>query len=150
MTEHSTTSDGAAGFEEFAERQRAMIPPVVYLPVVGVDGRDHEVEMRTTNDGRIALLAYTALDRLAACCGPGQSWILAHTERLADLEQTQAYDVIYFDLPLPEDLRKEASIETEEGSGSGEVGPQSTVPEVEPRAALGTPRLTSGEGPTHG
>ena len=80
--------------------------------------------------------------------GPTQA--VRTTERLADLEQTQAYDVIYFDLPLPEDLRKEASIETEEGSGSGEVEQQSTVPEVEPRAALGTPRLTSGEGPTHG
>jgi hypothetical protein len=80
---------------------------VLYLPTTGRgDGRVSEVEMRRTNDGRTALLAYTALDRLHSCCGDQQPWALFPTDRLHELEQSQPYDVIYLDLAMPEGLRR--------------------------------------------
>ena len=45
-------------------------------------------------DGRVALLAYTALDRLATCMGPYQPWVLYRTEQLDELGGVQSYDVI--------------------------------------------------------
>lgn len=102
--------------EDYVTRQHATIPPVVYLPTVSAGGAMHEVEMRTTNDGRVALLAYTALDRLADCCGAGQSWILAHTSQLGDLGRSQPFDVIYLDMALPPELRKALPSEPEEPS----------------------------------
>ena len=62
------------------ESQRPVIPPVVYLPCRTPGEWGAEVEMRRTKDGRVALLAYTALDRLADCMGPHQPWILCHTD----------------------------------------------------------------------
>ncbi|RAX24445.1 hypothetical protein DRB06_00945 [Actinomyces sp. Z5] len=66
------------------------------------------MELRKTNDGRMALLAYTALDRLADCMGPHQPWVLYPTERLGDLEVVEHYDVIYLDLPVPKELWRTA------------------------------------------
>ena len=89
--------------------QRAKVPPMLYLPTNGRgEGRFAEVEMRGMQDGRTALLAYTALDRLHTCCGAGQPWALMETARLGELEQTQPYDVIYLDMELPQELRREA------------------------------------------
>lgn len=94
-------------FDEYAERQRAAVPPVLYLPVTGGGGNvAHEIEMRPTKDGRMALLAYTALDRLEQCCGPHQPWVLAETHRLDELTQSGGgFDVLYLDLAIPEDQR---------------------------------------------
>jgi hypothetical protein len=94
---------------------------MVYLPVTGRgDGRLAEVELRRTNDGRTALLAYTAMDRLVSCCGPHQPWALMPTDRLGEIEQTQPYDVIYLDVAIPEEQwRTEPSVAGEEGTNHG-------------------------------
>lgn len=113
--------DDAAAFEAFREQARRQVPPVVYLPVSGVEDRTHEVELRPTKDGRVALLAYTALDRLAACCGPHQPWLLYPTDRLPELEQSQPYDVIYLDLSLPEELRRQDPAATDGAAEQPEV-----------------------------
>ena len=94
-----------------AEREVALeyLPPVIYLPVAQVSTPDGPtVEMRQLDDGRLALLAYTALDRLARCQGPAQPWILLPMENLNDINERQPYDVIYFDVPLDEQLRRGA------------------------------------------
>lgn len=102
-------------FDEFRQRMRDQVPPAVYLPVADAgSGQTYEVEMRPTNDGRVALLAYTALDRLADCCGPHQPWVLYPTDRLEELGQSQPYDVIYLDMPIPEEFRLHGP---EEGEG---------------------------------
>lgn len=67
--------------------------------------------MRPLHDGRTALLAYTALDRLADGCGPHQSWIVYRTEELGVLRQTCPYDVIILDQPLPEAARHTGSLD---------------------------------------
>lgn len=81
-----------------------LIPPVLYLPTVD-DGQRGQIRvaLRETLDGRIALLAYTALDRLGTHCGPDQGWTLIETSKLDDLGIT--FDVIYLDLDIPEEHR---------------------------------------------
>ncbi len=84
---------------------KPVVPPVVYLPSTGGSSTyGAEIELRQTRDGRLALLAYTALDRLARCMGPHQPWVLYPTERLGDLDATQPYDVIYLDMEVPREL----------------------------------------------
>ncbi|WP_257210381.1 SAV_915 family protein [Actinomyces ruminis] len=83
---------------------------MLYLPSTGAPNTyGAEIELRKTNDGRMALLAYTALDRLADCMGPHQPWVLYPTERLGDLESVEHYDVIYLDLPVPQELWRTAA-----------------------------------------
>lgn len=103
--------DAAAGG---GDATRPTVPPVLYLPTSGTpqdpgssvdDGDDIGIgiELRETDDGRRALLAYTALDRLATCCGPEQPWVLYPTDRLGDLGVD--YDVVYLDMVIPPELR---------------------------------------------
>lgn len=87
------------------------LPPVVYLPTGSHDGRhtlQTDVELRRTPDGRLALLAYTAVDRLVECCGEHQPWMLVQTSDLQALHESQPYDVILVDAEIPEDLRHPA------------------------------------------
>ncbi|WP_369345405.1 SAV_915 family protein [Demequina oxidasica] len=74
------------------------------MPVRTHPGSETVPEVRPLVDGRKALLAYTALDRLANACGDNQAWVLLH---LADLEPIKAdfpFDVVAFDPQLPADL----------------------------------------------
>lgn len=85
---------------------RPLIPPVVYLPCrAPIPGADPTVEMRRLEDGRVALLLYTALDRLARCCGEHQAWALYRTEDLDALRRDTPFDVVMIDQELPDDLR---------------------------------------------
>jgi len=87
-------------------------PPVVYVPVeVDEDGEVREVRMVRLDDGRVALLGYTALDRFMRCCGEGQPWMLLETSQLEELRAIKHFDVNYLDVPLPESLRTPASQE---------------------------------------
>lgn len=80
------------------------IPPVVYVPAHRVSGpQGPTLELRQLDDGGVALLAYTALDRLARGLGPHQPWVLIPLENLEDIQQRQPFDEIHFDVSLPED-----------------------------------------------
>jgi len=84
--------------------------PVVYLPVhLGDDGDPYDVRMLKLDDGRVALLSYTALDRLVACCGDEQPWLLFDVSRLEELREVKPYDVKYLDVDLPDHLRVSAT-----------------------------------------
>lgn len=83
-----------------------IVPPVLYLPV-----REHPEggsfpEVRALRDGRTALLAYTALDRLADGCGENQPWALLHTSQLGEVKAQQPFDVVAFDQKMPSHLVK--------------------------------------------
>lgn len=85
---------------------KPVIPPVLYLPCKAESTADKAlIEMRQLDDGRVALMAYTALDRLAYCCGPNQPWVLYKTEALGELKQSTHFDLVAFDQPLAEELR---------------------------------------------
>jgi hypothetical protein len=80
---------------------------VVYLPCRPAAGEEPaRVEMYRLEDGRVALLAYTALDRLARACGPEQAWVLYRTADLGRLDQESPYDIVVLDRALPAGLRK--------------------------------------------
>ncbi len=64
-----------------------VVPPVVYLPVREHPEGGSYPEVRPLTDGRTALLAYTALDRLADACGAGQPWVLFHTAQLGAVKE---------------------------------------------------------------
>jgi hypothetical protein len=87
------------------------LPSVVYVPTgahtAGGDPQEAHstVELRRTGDGRVALLAYSALDRLVACCGEHQPWILLQTEDLPRIHEAVPYEVIVLDADLPGELR---------------------------------------------
>lgn len=90
-----------------------VIPPVLYLPARPGATSDHaEIELRRLVDGRVALLAYTALDRLGDGCGPDQPWVLYRTSELGVLRVMSPYDVILLDQPLPESARHQPAAET--------------------------------------
>ncbi|WP_199434006.1 SAV_915 family protein [Qaidamihabitans albus] len=81
------------------------LPPVVYLPTGDRSGDETSVELRRTEDGRTALLAYSALDRLVDGCGQHQPWAMVRTEHLDKLYEAHPYDVIMLDGAIPEELR---------------------------------------------
>lgn len=85
------------------------LPPVVYLPCTRTvsDVEEIDVEYRQTQDGRLALLAYTALDRLKDCCGDDQPWFVAPSTLLAELHRGRPYDLLFMDMHVPEDRRHE-------------------------------------------
>ena len=100
-----------------AESGRPPIPPALYLPATGASNtRGAEIELRQMRDGRVALLAYTALDRLARCLGPNQPWVLYLTENLDQLEAVQSYDVIYLDTPVPRNLWHQTKDDNRDGA----------------------------------
>ncbi|KID29085.1 SseB protein N-terminal domain [Prauserella sp. Am3] len=87
------------------------LPPVVYLPTGphhGTATEQADIELRRTPDGRLALLAYSAVDRLVECCGPHQPWMLVQTSDLPALHESQPYELILLDAEIPEELRRTA------------------------------------------
>ncbi|SFQ21687.1 hypothetical protein SAMN05421810_105211 [Amycolatopsis arida] len=84
-------------------------PPAVYVPCgqypAGDGGSTTAVELRRTDEGKLALLTYSAMDRLVRCCGPHQPWVLVSTEELHHVYDAQPFDVIMLDTELPEELR---------------------------------------------
>ncbi|WP_156096606.1 SAV_915 family protein [Amycolatopsis jejuensis] len=90
------------------------LPPALYLPTGATGpttdgGTGANVELRRTPDGRTALVAFTALDRLVDCCGENQPWILINTEHLPRIHQARPYDVIVLDSEIPTELRHPAT-----------------------------------------
>jgi hypothetical protein len=85
-------------------------PPILYIPAARhvSDPADLEVLYRQTKDGRMALLVYSALDRLMRCCGEEQPWFLVPTAELQSLWDVRPFDLVLLDLPIPAEERQEA------------------------------------------
>lgn len=83
-------------------------PPVVYLPCAEsvVDPNDARIDMRQTRDGRTALLAYSALDRLQHCCGEDQAWIVMPTAGLSQLQAAHPFELLLLDVEIPVEQRR--------------------------------------------
>ena len=85
--------------------ERPFVLSALYLPSTGVpNARGTEIELRRLRDGRMALLAYTAVDRLVKCMGPNQPWALFLTENLDELAEVQPFDVLMLDQRIPREL----------------------------------------------
>lgn len=86
-------------------------PPVVYLPVrTDEHGEVVDFLMIKLDDGRVALLGYTALDRFIDCCGEQQPWVLFETSKLGNLHAAKPFDLKLLDVPLPEALRSAMAV----------------------------------------
>ena len=68
----------------------ADFPPVVYVPCVEsvVEPGQARVALRRTHDDRVALLAYSALDRLHHGFGAEAPWVLVTVEGLGQLTRS--------------------------------------------------------------
>ncbi|MET9227225.1 SAV_915 family protein [Lentzea sp. NPDC003310] len=88
-----------------------IVPPVVYVPCDFPASPDGElaVDLRPTRDGQVALIVYTALDRLVSCCGPHQPWVVMPTADLDKVGEVAPYDLILLDIEIPGELRREAA-----------------------------------------
>jgi hypothetical protein len=82
---------------------------MVYVPCEAVDDNEMTISVRQARDGQLALLVYTALDRLVDCCGPNQPWVLMPTGKLDEVDEHVPFDMILFDVEIPEELRRKAA-----------------------------------------
>lgn len=76
---------------------------MVYVPCApqGSGAEELTVDLRQTRTGQLALLAYTALDRLIDCCGPEQPWAVMPTADLEHVRLATGFDIILLDLAIP-------------------------------------------------
>ena len=81
-------------------------PPVVYLPVdVDENGTVTDFRMIRLGDGRIALLAYTALDRFVDAWGEHQPWLLFETRKIDEIHRAKPFDLKLLDVVVPKAFR---------------------------------------------
>lgn len=85
-----------------------IFPPVVYVPCSPLRPGDDQlsVDLRRTRDGRLALLVYSALDRLVDCCGDQQAWTLVPAGDLDRIQAETGFELIFLDLEIPAELRR--------------------------------------------
>ena len=82
-------------------------PPVVYVPCATAQtGGELTIDLRVTRDGRLALLVYSAMDRLVAHCGPSQRWTVMLTRDLEQVREVTGFELVLLDLDIPEELRR--------------------------------------------
>jgi hypothetical protein len=83
-------------------------PPLVYVPCAPEQPGDTElsVDLRKTRDGRMALLVYSALDRLVDKAGPRQPWTVMLTRDLEDVRLRTGFDLVFLDMDIPEEFRR--------------------------------------------
>lgn len=83
-------------------------PPVVYIPCVPRREvpQELQVALRRTRDGRIALLVYSALDRLFAAIGDDSPWVMCDIDGLRAIYDMSPYDVVLRDIRVPQDRRE--------------------------------------------
>jgi hypothetical protein len=83
-------------------------PPVVYVPCALLDAGDDSltVDLRPTRDGRLALLVYSALDRLVNCCGDEQPWAVMPTVSLEKIRTETNFELLLLDVEIPAEFRR--------------------------------------------
>jgi hypothetical protein len=88
--------------------QAIVFPPVVYVPCSPLRPDDDQlsVDLRRTRDGRLALLVYSALDRLVSCCGSQQAWTVMPATDLEKVRLDTGLELILLDLEIPEEFQR--------------------------------------------
>jgi len=82
-------------------------PPVVYVPrSESDDPQQSRVMLRTTADGRVALLAYSALDRFHEGVGAEVPWVLVTIEDLQQIYEQSPYELLLMDVRVPQESRR--------------------------------------------
>jgi hypothetical protein len=86
----------------------ASLPPYVYVPCSPIRPGDTDltVDLRRTRTGQVALLVYSALDRLVDCCGEAQAWTVFPATELEKIQEATGFELILLDVRIPEHLRR--------------------------------------------
>lgn len=86
---------------ESSTAHEPVMPPVVYVPCAVDENDERHAVLRYTNDGRIPLLVYTALDRLHRRAGD-VPWALMGWAGLERIQEEKSFDMIIQDIYIPE------------------------------------------------
>lgn len=86
--------------------QETVVPPVLYVPVSLDDSGTSTAVTLPMGQGKRALIAYTALDRLAKGCGEGQGWTMVFTSTLSKVREESPFDAVAFDVDFPQGLEQ--------------------------------------------
>jgi hypothetical protein len=54
----------------------------------------------------LALLVYSALDRLVTCCGDKQPWVVLPTVNLEKIREETNFELILLDVEIPDEFRR--------------------------------------------
>lgn len=108
----SLEAAGTQSASDIGQDARPVFPPIVYVPCapLEVDAEQFSVDLRQTRDGRLALLVYSALDRLIACCGEQQAWAVLATAELDQLQQRTDFQLIFLDVEIPDEFRRKQEV----------------------------------------
>jgi hypothetical protein len=86
-----------------------VFPPIIYVPTGPAQAPEElTVDLRATRDGRLALLVYSAMDRLITHCGPEQPWTVMAAEDLDRVQEATGFELVFLDLDIPEEQRRKA------------------------------------------
>ncbi|GGN63068.1 hypothetical protein GCM10010112_21940 [Actinoplanes lobatus] len=66
------------------------------------------MDLRPTQSGQVALLVYSALDRLVENCGESQPWTVLPATELERIREATGFELILLDVCIPERLRRGA------------------------------------------
>ncbi len=77
----------------------------LYVPckAVAKGAGEVELELRTSEEGELALVVYSDLETLVACCGESQPWLAVPTDQVETLASQAEADVIARDVDLTDD-----------------------------------------------
>lgn len=97
-----------------AEYEGEQTGDAVFVPSRRLQRGDTEatLELRRTEDGQLAILAYSSLELLVDGCGEGQPWVAVPRERVAGLLSLSAADVVLWDVALSQEQRHPTDEET--------------------------------------
>lgn len=77
---------------------RGTMPPLVYVPTTGEDDvARRRVIFHELLDGRTALFAYSAIDRLHDFYRPDAHWVVFDVAGLQKIHDDKPYDVLFVD-----------------------------------------------------
>lgn len=78
-----------------------------FVPSQRASLSDGEVtlELRQTEEGLLAMLAFSSLELLVSGCGHAQPWVAVPMERVEELQRQCGAEVVLWDVAIPPDLR---------------------------------------------
>ncbi len=74
---------------------------MIYLPVQAAGQERFVALRRPLADGRMSLIAFSALDRLVDACGDRQAWVCVNISETEDIRAETPFDVVVLDPDVP-------------------------------------------------
>lgn len=99
------------GSEQRPNEQAHSEQEAAFVPSQRLRDGDAEVtlELRQTEDGQLAMLAYSSLELLVDGCGQAQPWVAVPTDRVDGLASQGGAETVLWDVGLTPEQRHPAS-----------------------------------------